>query len=140
MNYTNLQKSIDTIIGSLGAEKTSELLNRIASNLHLNKKSDQKRIALVATFIITKSNSVFEPIKTEDENYLLARAASYHLLRRFTPLSFTDIGKRYAQSKRATIYQYNKSEQMLSTPRLHSRFCSKYTQIEQSVLNFMTQI
>lgn len=144
MTYTNLQEGIDTIVGTLGTPKTIKLLNRISNNLNLTKKSDLQQVELLATFIISESYRAFNltpyQIGAKDKQYNKARTASYHLLRKYTPLSYRNIGCRFEQTKRNAIYYFHKCHDLLSLPKQYPDFTKKYTLLEERILDFMTQI
>lgn len=143
-NYTDLQQSIDALIGKFGLQKTIEVLDSLTHNTALTFE-EQEKTQLLFVYVISQSIAIFD-LKEEQfysstiQEYREARMSCYFLLKKYTDSSYAKIGERFNQSKRAVLYNYHKCEEILSIPQFYKPFVSKFTMLENNSINFIAKL
>lgn len=143
-DYSELQKTIDKVIGKIGLTRTTFLLETFIDNTSITHKEGEK-IKMVAHYVSSLAIKVFELdedifyVNTSRE-YRDARMCCYHLLRKYTSNTFTKIGLFFHCGSRVVARAYETAEGRLSMVRSNKAFNSKYTLIESRLLDFMGHI
>jgi hypothetical protein len=142
--YLDLQKGIDLLISKFGISKTVRIVKQLSGNATF-KKNEKQKVQLLVTFIISESQRLFdsEEPQAEEESprgFNDARMTAYHLIKKYTDMSYQQLGKPFGQSKRAVIYHYNKCEELLSIPQFHKDFTEIYKTLEENIIQFIAKI
>ncbi|MAQ76892.1 MAG: hypothetical protein CL613_11255 [Aquimarina sp.] len=143
-SYSELQREIDKLITKFGMTKAITIVHHLSGEPR-SVKNEKQKVQLLVTFITTESRRLFgcEVSVTDHENTkecLDARMTTYHLIKTYTDLSYSQIGKRFGQSKRAVIHHHNKCKDVLSIPQFHKSFMSTYHLLERNVIQFLAKI
>jgi predicted DNA-binding protein YlxM (UPF0122 family) len=143
-NYNELQKNLDLVIGKIGVNKTIRLLEGFLG-VTSDGTAQKDKVELITTFIITRSISRFNLDMEEFyscplREYREGRMTCYHLIKKYTDLTFAKIAEDFNTKKRNVIYSFQKCEDMLSVPQFHKAFTDRYTHVEQDTLDFVTKI
>lgn len=143
-DFSDLQKNIAIVIARIGLEKTILLLQSFVSNTSLSIQR-APRIKLITTFCIAKSCEVFgldEKLFYLDrtQKYSQARTACFHLLKRHTAYTYSEIGEATGKSKRTILYYYKQGEDLLSIQQYYPAYMEKYDLLENHVLDFLSKI
>ncbi len=143
-NYHDLQTGIDQLLGKFGLSKTLEIIHSLASNTQLKTREDEKA-KLLLVFLKAKSIEVFQLQEATFytsvvQEYKEARMSCYYLLKKYTDSSYAIIGEHFGQSKRAILYNYHKCDEMLSIPQYYKDFVSKFSVLEDHVINFIAKL
>lgn len=143
-DYSDLQQSVDTLIGKFGLVKTIEVINNLSGNAQL-KSSDTQKVKLLVVYIISQSIQIFDLQEPEFytstiQEYRDARMACYFLLKKYTDTSYAKIGESFKQSKRAVMYNYHKCDEILSIPQFYKPFVEKFKILENNIINFIAKL
>lgn len=143
-DYTQLQSSIDKVIGKIGLQRTVFLLENFTNNLTV-RVGEQEKIKLVNQFLINLAIHVFELeaelfFLSDVREYRDARMCCYHLLRKYTGDTFARIGLAFQCSQRAVSYGYAVAGERLEMPKGHPVFASKYTLLESHIIEFIGKL
>ncbi len=144
VNYQQLQHRIDILVGKFGLEKTIEIMDSLSNNTDL-KTLDDEKVKLLQTYLISQSIEIFD-LEMKDfytsmvPEYREARMSCYYLLRKYTDISFSSIGKRFKHSKRAVLYHYQKCVDILSIPEYYDTFIKRLQMLENNSINFIAKL
>lgn len=143
-DYSDLQQSVDTLIGKFGLIKTIEVINNLTGNTQL-QSSDTQKVKLLLVFVISQSIEIFNLQESQFkestvQEYRDARMACYFLLKKYTDTSYAKIGENFGQSKRAVMYNYHKCDEILSIPQFYKPFVERYKMLENNVINFIAKL
>lgn len=143
-DYSDLQHSVDTLIGKFGLVKTIEVINNLSGNTQL-QSSDTQKVNLLLVYIVSQSIQIFNLQETDFyassiQEYRDARMACYFLLKKYTDTSYAKIGENFKQSKRAVMYNYHKCDEILSIPSFYKPFVAKFKILENNVVNFIAKL
>ena len=142
--YVDLQHGIDKLISKFGVTKSIRMVNHLLGNTH-SRKNEKQKVALLVTFITTESKKLFGCDQSDLDNEGSkecrdAKMTTYYLIREYTDLSYSEIGKIFGQSKRAVIHHHNKCKDVLSIPQFHKSFMETYRTLEGNVIQFLANI
>lgn len=143
ISYSDIQTGIDKLISKFGISKTLRIIRQLTGQ----KTSEQQQglsAEVVMAFIICESHRLFgsqaqTPSAVVSKEFSDARMTAYHLTKKYTGLSYRQMGKPFDQSKRAVIYHYKICEEMLSVPQFHKVFITTYKSVEENVIQFITK-
>lgn len=143
-NYAELQKGIDALIGRFGLTNTIKMISQLTSNGRI-KKPNQQKIELLSTFIISESKEIFKWDERDKngikkKNYKDAKMACYHLLNKYSQMSYREIGSTFGQGKTAANYHIKKCEERLSIPKFYGSFVAQYNLLEQNIIYFIANL
>ncbi|WP_027393145.1 hypothetical protein [Aquimarina latercula] len=143
ISYADLQTGIDRLISKFGMSKTLGIIRQLTGQKTSEQQQGQ-RAEVVMAFIISESHRLFDsemqtPSALVSKEFSDARMTAYHLTKKYTGLSYRQMGKPFGQSKRAVIYHYKNCEEMLSVPQFHKVFIAIYKSVEENVIEFITQ-
>lgn len=141
--YEELQNGIDRLISKFGITKTVQLIAQLSGTTTI--PSQKQKTALLITFVISESQKIFDwqdrGVKICDDNeYKEGRMACYHIFKKYTDLSYRQMGKHFDQGKRGVLYHVTKCEELLSIPNYHKLFVKKYRLLEEHTLHFIATI
>ncbi|QKX05353.1 hypothetical protein HN014_10640 [Aquimarina sp. TRL1] len=144
VGYADLSKGIELLISKFGIDKTAAIIRQITDTVTI-VKSEKLKTQLLLTYIYYESQHLFKckqsKSKTESsKEFKDSRMVTYHLIKKYTNMSYQQLGKRFGQSKRAVIHHYNKCESLLSIPKSNKDFVSKYQRLEQKTIQYMTTL
>lgn len=142
--YTELQVSIDKVIGKIGVARTIHLLDTFIQNTTITQ-NEQEKIKMISQYLISLAIKVFElnePIffTSSVTEYRDARYCCFHLLRKYTKDSYPKIALMYASSSRIVMYGCAVTEERLNFPKVHSKFAHHYTLLESKLIEFISKI
>ncbi len=143
-SYADLQKGIDLLIRKFGVSKAAIIVKQITGTTTL-KRNEKQKVQLLVTFIVSESRRLYDcnGLKIDQESskeFKESRMAAYHLTKKYTAMSYQQLGKPFDQSKRAVIHHYNKCKDLLSTPQFNKDFVARYKILEENILQFITKI
>ena len=142
--YTELQLSVDKVIGKIGVEKTIHLLNTFIHNTTISQ-NEQEKIKMISQYLISLAIKVFELnsaifFSSNVTEYRDARYCCFHLLRRYTKDSYPKIALMYSSSSRIVMYGCTVTEERLNFPKVHSKFTHRYGVLESKLIEFISKI
>ncbi len=143
-NYTQLQDSIDKVIGKIGLRRTKYLLDSFIDNTTV-MQNEREKIKMVTQYLISLTIKVFELkedvffISTIRE-YRDARMCCFHLLRKYTEDTYPKIGLNFNCSARIVMYGCFAVDDRLAMPKGNSGFVSNYTLLESKLIEFIGKI
>ena len=108
-NYTDLQKSVDQLVGRFGLETSVEIINSFSENTRIGGKASRK-LKLIKDYIISEAISIFDLderkfFASRVTEYREARMACYYLLDKYTKNSHARIAEVFGR-KRGSAYHY----------------------------------
>ncbi len=142
--YTELQISIDKVIGKIGLERTKYLLESFIQNTAITHHEPEK-IKMISQYLISLAIKISELqaaiffISTVTE-YREARYCCFHLLRKYTKDSYPKIGLSFQCSSRIVMYGCTVAQERLSFPKVHAKFVQNYTMLESKLIEFISKI
>lgn len=144
LNYTDLQKSVDELVGKYGLAKAIQLLRHFSDNAKIPVK-DTYRLKLITDYIISECLSEFnldaEQFNTSTiREYREARMACYHLLKKYTDSSYSRIGQHFGWPIHTIYYFCQKCTEMLSLSEFYKPFVNKYKHLEESTISFISRL
>lgn len=144
LNYQNLQKTLDQVIGKLGLSKTIELLEGFIGNTSISANQTE-RIKLISAYITSQCISIFDLndqafFDSKITEYRDGRMACYHLFKKYTECSYAKIGEHFGQAKRNVMYYSNKCDEVLSVPQFYPVFIEKYNALEKCIIQFISRL
>ncbi len=142
--YADLQLGVDRLISKFGISKTLRIMDHLLGNRTLQTSKKQKAQVLTA-FIISESKRLYgceeESLCNENsKEFREARMVAYYLIKKYTNMSYQELGKQFGQSKRAAIHHYQKCKDVLSIPQFHKDFVAIYDVLEENILQFIAKI
>lgn len=142
--YTELQLSIDKVIGKIGVERTIHLLDTFIQNTTITQ-NEQEKIKMISQYLISLAIKVFELnesifFSSSVTEYRDARYCCFHLLRKYTKDSYPKIALMYSSSSRVVMYGCSVTEERLNFPKVHSRFMRNYGLLESKLIEFISKI
>jgi hypothetical protein len=142
--YTELQISIDKVIGKIGIERTIYLLDTFIQNTTVNQ-NEREKIKMISQYLITLAIRIFEleePIfyTSSITEYRDARYCCFHLLRKYTKDSYPKIGLAFQSSSRIVMYGCTITDERLNFPKVHSKFTHHYALLESKLIEFIAKI
>ncbi|MEO9870376.1 MAG: hypothetical protein ABJQ69_03675 [Ekhidna sp.] len=144
LNYMDLQISIDKVVGKIGLNKTIHLLEGFIDNSTM-KVGGTSRAKVIAAYFISKSVEVFELnekkfYSSREPKYSEARMACFHLVKKHTKYSYTNIGDAVGLKKRTILYYHNKCKDILSIAHFYQPFMEKYDLLENYAIDFISKL
>lgn len=144
LNYSDLQKSVDDLVGKFGLKKAVQIIQRFSMNAKIETGESQK-LRLITAFVITECVSVFDLdeeqfFKATIREYREARMACYHVLKKYTDSSYSKIGARFGQTKRTILYFCHKCNGILSLPQYYKSFADRYGSLDRSTIDFISKL
>jgi len=142
--YTDLQKNVDELVGRYGLQKAVTILANFSSNTKI-KVSNPQKLRLITDYIVAKCITIFD-IEEEQLNnstireYREARMACYHVLSKYTDMSYARIAERFGWKYHNVFYFYHKCEEILSLPTYYKNFVTMYKALELSAINFISNL
>lgn len=142
--YAKLQRGLEKLVGKFGIPKALKILDQLSGTTRMRTRKKQQT-DVISTYVISEAYKVFGVIdsKSPDINskaYREARMAAYHLLIRYTELSYKEIGKMFGQGRYGVYYHTGKCKEILAIPQLNKSFVSKYETFEEAVMQFIAKI
>jgi hypothetical protein len=142
--YTELQISIDKVIGKIGMERTIYLLDSFIQNTTITQ-NEQEKIKMISQYLITLAIRIYELQETvfftsSVTEYRDARYCCFHLLRKYTKDSYPKIGLMFYSSSRIVMYGCSITDERLSVPKVHSKFTHHYNLLESKLIEFIAKI
>jgi hypothetical protein len=142
--YTQLQTSIDKVIGKIGVERTKFLLDSFIQNTTITQNESEK-IKMISQYLVSLAIKIFELQEnvfyiSGVTEYRDARYCCFHLLRKYTEDSYPKIGLNFHCSSRIVMYGCSTSDERLSFPKVHSKFINKYALLESKLIEFIGKI
>jgi hypothetical protein len=142
--YTELQLSIDKVIGKIGVERTIHLLDCFIQNTTITQ-NEQEKIKMISQYLISLAIKVFELnesifFSSSVTEYRDARYCCFHLLRKYTKDSYPKIALMYSSSSRIVMYGFTVTEDRLNFPKVHSKFTRNYALLESKLIEFISKI
>ena len=143
-NYSKLQQQIDQVIGKIGLDKTIFLLSSFIDSYNIAVSQPQK-FQMLSRYLITECIRVFELndklfFTSNIQEYRDARMVCYHLLKKYTGLSYSKIAEDFGLTKRNILYGAKKCEEKLSVPYYYEGFVEKYDLLESTFLQFISKL
>ena len=144
VNYVDLQKSIDELVGKHGLEKAVHIIQHFSRNAKI-PVSKNHRLKLITEYIVSQCIEVFD-LEAGKFNtctvreYREARMACYHLLKKFTGSSYARIGQRFGWKLHTVYYFCQKCDEILSIPQFYKSFADKYSSLEGSTISFISKL
>lgn len=144
LNYNDLQLRIDKVIGKIGLSKTINLLEGFIGNSSMTVGGNSK-VKVIAAYFISKSVEVFELKErkfyiSREPKYSEARMACFHLLKKHSQYSYSNIGDAVGLKKRTILYYHNKCKDILSIPHFYQPFLEKYDLLENCAIDFISKL
>lgn len=142
--YAKLQRGLEKLVGKFGIPKAVKILDQLSGTTKMRTQKKQQT-DLIATYVISEACRVFEVANptapdTKSKAYREARMAVYHLLSRYTELSYKEIGNMFGQGRYGVYYHAGKCKEILAIPRLNKSFVSNYEVFEEAVIQFIAKI
>jgi len=142
--YTQLQISIDKVIGKIGVERTKFLLDSFIQNTTITQNESEK-IKMISQYLVSLAIKIFELQEnvfyvSSVTEYRDARYCCFHLLRKYTEDSYPKIGLNFHCSSRIVMYGCSTSDERLSFPKVHSKFINNYSLLESKLIEFIGKI
>ena len=143
-NYSDLQRSIDELVGKHGLEKTVDIIRHFSGNTRI-PVSQPHRLKLISDYITSQCIMLFDLEETNFHastitEYREARMACYHLLKIYTDSSYARIGERFGWNLYHVFYFCKKCEEILSIPQYYKPFIEKYSSLEKCTINFIANL
>lgn len=142
--YTELQISIDKVIGKIGVERTKYLLDSFIGNTTI-KHNEGEKTKMVCQYLISQAIRIFDLkdalffVSTVTE-YRDARYCCFQLLRKYTEDTYPKIGLSFSCSSRIVMYGCNTTDDRLNFPKAHSKFIQNYRLLESKLIEFISKI
>lgn len=143
-DYTQLQETIDKVIGKIGHTRTKQLLDGFLDHTTI-AKDNQETVKLVSQYLVSAAINVFE-LQQEHfyastvRQYRDARICCFHLLRKYTEDTFSKIGLFFDCDKRTVMYGFQSVENRLSMPQGNLTFHANYKVMESKLLQFIGKL
>lgn len=143
-NYTDLQKSVDELVGKFGLKNTIQLIRQFSGGTKIYGSGEQ-RLQLITAFVIDETIAVFdldveEFYKSSLRDYREARMVCCHLLKKYTDSSYSRIGARFGLNKRQVIYYCKKCDEILALPQFYKTFTDCYHSLDRSAADFISKL
>lgn len=143
-NYTQLQDSIDKVIGKIGLRRTKFLLDSFIDNTTVTQ-NEREKIKMVTQYLVSHAIKVYELnedvfLSSTVREYRDARMCCFHLLRKYTEDTYPKIGLNFNCSARIVMYGCLAVEDRLSMPKGNSKFVANYTLLESRLIDFIGKI
>ncbi|MDW3191939.1 MAG: hypothetical protein R8G66_06230 [Cytophagales bacterium] len=143
-NYESLQRQIDVVIGKIGLHNTIFLLSTFIDETSIPVEQTQ-RLQMISQYLITRAIDVFELkekmfFTSAIQEYREARMACYHLIKKYTGVSYSKIAEDFGLTKRNVLYNCNKCEERLSVPYYYQSFVDKYAILEKSIIKITSKL
>lgn len=144
LNYNDLQLSIDKVVGKIGLSKTINLLEGFIGNSSMTVGGPSK-VKVIAAYFVSKSIEVFELndrkfYTSREPKYSEARMACFHLLKKHSQYSYSNIGDAVGLKKRTILYYHNKCKDILSISHFYQPFIEKYDLLENCAIDFISKL
>ena len=144
LNYADLQKSVDELVGKFGLEKSVEIINSFSRNSEIGRKEIRK-LKLVKDYIIAETILIFDLdekkfFASEIREYREARMACYHLLNKYTENSHSKIAETFGKKRGSALYFIHKCNSILSIPQFYPSFVEHYKSLESSTIHFISKL
>lgn len=144
LNYADLQKSVDELVGKHGLEKAVHIIRHFSSNAKI-PVADSHRLKLITDYIISQCITLFDLDAKQFNSctireYREARMACYHLLKKYTDCSYSRIGQRFGWKLHTVFYFCQKCDEILSLPQFYKSFADKYSSLEGNTINFISKL
>ena len=142
--YSQLQISIDKVIGKIGVERTRYLLDSFIKNTTITQNEGEK-IKMITQYLVSVAIKIFDLQETvffisPVTEYRDARYCCFHLLRKYTEDSYPKIGLNFHCSSRIVMYGCSTSDERLNFPKAHAKFVNNYTLLESKLIEFIGKI
>ncbi len=142
--YTDLQHSVDELVGKYGLEKAVQMLKIFSQNTQI-KVTNPRRLKLITDYVVAECAEIFDVNEQQLSSstireYREARMACYHLLSKYTGSSYARIGQRFGWEYHNVFYFYHKCEEILSLPGYYKNFIKMYNALEASTINFISKL
>jgi chromosomal replication initiation ATPase DnaA len=143
-DYTQLQETIDKVIGKIGHKLTKQLLDGFLDHTTV-AKDNPETVKRVSQYLVSLAINVFELHQehfytSTVRQYRDARTCCFHLLRKYTEDSFSKIGLFFGCDKRTVMYGFQTAENRLSMPQGNPTFHANYKAMESKLLQFLGKI
>lgn len=144
VSYTDLQTSIDQVIGKIGLNKTKTLIDSFLQNTSISV-NDGEKIKMITSYLISTAIKIFDLredlfyISTVEE-YRDARMCCFHLLRNYTQDTYPKIGLNFKCSSRRVMYGYFTVESRLEVKEGNGKFVANYLLLEEKFIEFLGKI
>ncbi len=142
--YAELQQGVDKLVGKFGMTKALKIIDQLSGTSKMRTRQ-KEQTKLITTFVVSEAFKVFNVTedlkkKVRSLEYREARMASYHLLNKYTELSYKEIGKQFNQGRFGVYYHVKNCSEFLSIPKFNKSFVSRYEVLEESLIQFITKI
>ena len=139
-----LADQLTALIKQFGVIRAQRMIDKLLQASKI-KQFEKDKVELLVLSTILEAQTLFKCERLQlnlytDSNYSDGRMAAYHLLKKYTNLSYKELGVKFSQSKRAVIHHCNKCEDMLSVAQFHKEFVATYHKLEEHILGFMVKI
>jgi hypothetical protein len=142
--YTQLQSSIDEVVGKIGLNRTITLLNSFINNTTVSQ-SEGEKIKMITQYLVSVAIKVFD--LRDDIFYISAvreyrdaRMCCFHLLRKYTEDTYPKIGLNFKCSARIVMYGCTMVEDRLVVPKGNGKFVANYSLLESRLIEFVGKI
>ena len=144
VTYTDLQRSVDELVGRFGLAKSVEIINSFSKNTRIGKRAAHK-LKLIKDYIFAEAILVFDLqeqhfFTSEFREYREARMACYHLLDKYTKNSHATIAEAFGKKRGSAFYYIHKCDEILSIPQYYRAFTDKYKLLESSTIDFIAKL
>lgn len=144
VSYSDLQHSVDALVGRFGLETTVEIINHFSRSTRIGGKK-MRRLKLLRDFIISETIAIFDLdeqqfFTSEVTEYRSGRMVCYHLLDKYTHTSHARIAEVFGKKRGSAWYFINKCNEILTIPQYYPGFVQKYKAVESSTIHFMTTL
>lgn len=142
--YAKLQRGVEKLVGKFGIPRALKIIDQLSGTTRMRTKK-KERTELITGFAISEAFKVFKVPRPEKPNknskaYREARMAVYHVLIRYTELSYKEIGKEFGQGRYGVYYHTGKCKEILTIPQLNKSFVKRYESFEEGVIQFIARI
>jgi len=143
--FADLDEAVILLLNKYGLPKTIEklhVLGKFAIQDQAAEKSNDVLINYTTALAITTFNLEADQFYTSKEiDYRIARMTCFHLIKKITEYSFTQISKRLKQSRRTVQYQYVRCCKIIKTPlSAREKMIKKnYEHMERKVTLFLSE-
>lgn len=142
--YAELQHGVDKLIGKFGMTKALKIIDQLSGTAKMRTRQ-KEQTGLITAFVVDEAFKVFKVTedlkkKVRSLEYREARMASYHLLNKYTELSYREIGKLFNQGRFGVYYHVKNCTEILSIPKFNKSFVNQYNVLEESLIQFIAKI
>jgi len=145
-NYSDLQSTIDKVVGTLGVDNTIFLLKGLIGHLEnvqgsLSKNKQHSLRSFVTARVTAEFDVSIENLSSSDfREYNEARMVLFHLLYKYGKMSYGIIGEHLGNRPKYSVkYFVGRCDDLLSIPNANSDFYRKYQVIERDLIQYLSQ-